>query len=118
MNCQLCGNKLPILGTWSITIGNNVKTYLVCKSCKDKFEKWMDSQNKDISKFKVSCKLDLKPKKSFTELEIPKASFNGMQEGDQRLYIDKNGERMILQIYKDKKWILYVTGLLSFEEEK
>lgn len=52
----------------------------------------------------------------FTEIEIPDKEFDDMKEGEQRLYIDKYNSKMILEIYRGRKNILYITGYVSFVE--
>lgn len=56
-------------------------------------------------------------KKDFVELEIPDEEFIGMKEGDTRLYLDKNNNRIVLEIFKGLRWALFITGYQSFEEK-
>lgn len=67
-------------------------------------------------KLKASCKMQSTLKKTFTELEIPDTEFKGMKEGDKKLFIDKHKDKIILEIYKGKKWASFITGYQSFGE--
>ena len=67
-------------------------------------------------KCKRSCSTKITLKSMFTEIEIPDKEFDDMKEGEQRLYIDKYNSKMILEIYRGRKNILYITGYVSFVE--
>ena len=67
-------------------------------------------------KCKRSCSTKTTLKSMFTEIEIPDKEFDDMKEGEQRLYIDKYNSKMILEIYRGRKNILYITGYVSFVE--
>jgi hypothetical protein len=55
------------------------------------------------------------PNKAFKELEIPDKEFEGMNEGDKKLYCDDLDE-IILEISNGKKFASFVIGHILFEE--
>lgn len=57
------------------------------------------------------------PNKAFTELEIPDKEFEGMGEGDKKLYCDDLDE-IILEVSNGKKFASFVIGNILFEEQK
>ena len=67
-------------------------------------------------KLKKSIKMVSTLKKDFVDLEVPDKEFEGMKDGDKKLWVTEHGSRVILEIYKGKRWALFLTGYQSFGE--